>query len=110
MSVIVSPKIWMKFLFSVTFAAIIQITTINVKNMKKKILFIGFVSVAAVASFQLNSKSKNLERLMLENIEALAYGESGNVYTCVGVGSVDCPIDHVKVYFVGGSYSLEELY
>lgn len=110
MSVIVSPKIWMKFLFSVTFATIIQITTINVKNMKKKFLFIGFVLVAAVASFQLNSKSKNLERLMLENIEALAYGETGNVYICAGVGSVDCPISSSKVKYVAKDYSLEELY
>lgn len=97
----------MKFLFSVTFAAIIQITTINVKNMKKKILFIGLVLVAAVASFQLNSKSKNLERLVLENIEALAYGETGNLYRCAGVGSVDCPINHEEVQYVATGYSLE---
>ncbi|WP_459783097.1 NVEALA domain-containing protein [Bacteroides rodentium] len=78
--------------------------------MKKKFLFIGFVLVAAVASFQLNSKSKNLERLMLENIEALAYGETGNVYICAGVGSVDCPISSSKVKYVAKDYSLEELY
>lgn len=78
--------------------------------MKKKILFIGFVLVAAVASLQLNSKSKNLECLMLENIEALAYGEIGNPYRCVGVGSVDCPMSSAKVKYVVKGYSLEELY
>ena len=49
------------------------------KNMKKKILFIGLFWVAVVASFQLTHKSKNLECLMLENIEAWAYGETDNV-------------------------------
>ena len=107
MSVIVSPKIWIKLLFSATFAAIIQIITIN---MKKKILFIGLVLVAAAAFFQFNSKSKKMERLMLENIEALASGESGSDYRCAGVGSVDCPINHKEVQYVATGYSLEELY
>lgn len=26
---------------------------------------------------------------------------------CVGRGSVDCPANHVRVYFVTGQYSLE---
>jgi len=37
-----------------TFATIIQIAVINMKNMKKKILFIGLFLVAVVASFRLN--------------------------------------------------------
>ena len=47
---------------------------------------------------------------MLENIDALASGEWGGAPRCVGVGSVDCPIADVKVYAVGGPYSLEESY
>lgn len=78
--------------------------------MKKKILFVGLVLVAVAASFQFNSKSENLECLLLENIEALAYGETDNVYRCAGVGSVDCPINHNKVQYVAAGYSFEEFY
>lgn len=93
-----------------TFATIIQIAVINMKNMKTKILFIGLFLVAVVASFRLNTKSKKLEYLILENIEALASGESGNDNRCGGVGSVDCPINHSKVQYVATKYSFEELY
>jgi len=41
-----------------------------------------------------------LDSLMLENIEALASGEEAELINCIGSGSVDCPIDHVKVYLV----------
>lgn len=76
--------------------------------MKKKILFIGLFLVAAiVASLQFNSEKASLENLMLENIDALASGEWGPSAHCVGRGSVDCPANHVKVYFVAGQYSLE---
>lgn len=78
------------------------------KNMKKKILFIGLFWVAVVASFQLTHKSKNLECLMLENIEALAYGESSNGNRCMGVGSVNCPINQSKVRLVINMYGLED--
>ena len=78
--------------------------------MKKKIFFIGLVLVAVAASFQFNSKSENLECLMLENIEALASGESGKVYSCVGAGSVDCPIAHSKVRYVVTAYGFEDSY
>ena len=88
-----------------TFATIIQIAVINMK-----ILFIGLFLVAVVASFRLNTKCKKLEYLILENIEALASGESGSDYRCAGVGSVDCPINHSKVQYVATKYSFEELY
>ena len=80
------------------------------KNMKKKILFIGLFLLAVVASFRLNTKCKKLEYLILENKEALASGESGSDYRCAGVGSVDCPINHSKVQYVATKYSFEELY
>lgn len=78
------------------------------ESMKKKILFIGLFLVAAiVASLQFSSERASLESLMLENIEALASGEWDPSAHCVGRGSVDCPANHVKVYFVAGQYSLE---
>lgn len=78
------------------------------ESMKMKNLFIGLFLVAAiVASLQINSEKASLESLMLENIDALASGEWDKPAHCVGTGSVDCPINHVKVYFVAGQYSLE---
>ena len=68
--------------------------------MKKKILFTVLFSAAVVASFQLGAEHEKLDSLMLENIEALASGEEAELINCIGIGSVDCPIDHVKVYLV----------
>lgn len=83
----------------------------SMKNMKKKVLLISLFLVATVvASFQFSSEKENLQSLMLENIDALASGEWGGAPRCVGAGSVDCPIADVKVYAVGGPYSLEESY
>ena len=56
------------------------------------------------------SRKEDLQSLMLENIDALASGEGGIIPYCVGIGSVDCPINHVKVYAVTSYYSLEEHY
>ncbi|MCI1682547.1 MAG: NVEALA domain-containing protein [Bacteroides sp.] len=44
--------------------------------------------------------SAKVTSLLLENIEALAQGESGGV-GCYGVGAVDCPYSKDKVYFIG---------
>lgn len=46
----------------------------------------------------------------MENIEALAGGESHVPMHCVGFGTVDCPINHEKVKIVATGYSLEDLY
>lgn len=99
------------FSFPVTLYQLLRNKIINIENMesmKMKILFIGLFLVAAiVASLQINSEKASLESLMLENIDALASGEWDKPAHCVGTGSVDCPINHVKVYFVAGQYSLE---
>ena len=71
--------------------------------MKKKILFMFLFLVAVAASFQWSVEHENLESLMLENIEALASGEGHVSIDCLGSGSVDCPISHVKVYLVSES-------
>lgn len=99
------------FSFPVTLYQLLRNKIINIENMesmKKKILFVGvFWVVAIVASLQFNSEKASLESLMLENIDALASGEWNQTTQCVGRGSVDCPGNHVKVYFVTGQYSLE---
>lgn len=78
--------------------------------MKKKILFFSLLLVAAFASFQFSNKHENLNDLMLENIEALASDEWEGRINCIGTGTVDCPINHVKVYFVAEPYNLEKRY
>ncbi len=78
--------------------------------MKKKILFFSLLLVASFASFQFSNKHENLNDLMLENIEALASDEWSTTPVCFGSGTVDCPLSHVKVYFVTEPYSLEERY
>ena len=74
--------------------------------MKRKIFFAALILVAVVASFQWGIKRENLDSLRLENVEALANGESEISLDCFGFGSVDCPHSDVKVYFVGGMLSL----
>ena len=46
-----------------------------------------------------------MSSLLLENIEALADPETSGVF-CVGTGSVDCPINHKKVFLYRAPYSL----
>lgn len=67
----------------------------SMKNMKKEVLLISLFLVAiVVTSFQFDSRKEDLQSLMLENIDALASGEGGIIPYCVGIGSVDCPINH----------------
>lgn len=79
---------------------------LNMRNMKKEILLVALFSVVAVASLRLDSKRENSDSLTLENIEALATDELKQNTKCFGSGSVDCPKDQVKVYFVSiGKYA-----
>ena len=58
--------------------------------MKKKVFsFIAFAAIAAVAgwNYNQNMNNVNLSDLALENVEALANGESeGNVRCCIDPG------------------------
>ena len=72
--------------------------------MKKKVFsFISFAAIAAVAgwNYNQNMNNVNLSDLALENVEALANGESGNgfgtlygneagTYFCCSSGSNNC--------------------
>ena len=78
----------------------------------KKLLFF-FILVVAVISVKYLGYSKsrqpeNLDTLLLDNVEALAAYEQDMPHTCLGSGSVDCPISKVKVKYVFSGYSLEE--
>ena len=54
-----------------------------------------FISLMYLRANQMKSQ----EALLLNNIEALAEGESDFV-KCVGTGKVDCPVFQAKVIYV----------
>lgn len=92
------------FSFPITLYSSFKRCNINLKNretMRKKILFASlFLVTIATVTFYSHSRKNDLSNLMLENIEALASGESGSMTYCFGSGSVDCPVTHVKVEIV----------
>lgn len=65
-------------------------------------LIIKSIIVCAVitASIYLTYNKREAAPLLLENIEALASGESGGDISCIGFGSVDCPLNDMKVWRV----------
>lgn len=71
-------------------------------------LIIKSIIVCAVitASIYLTYNKKVATPLLLDNIEALASGESGSEISCIGYGSVDCPISSIKVWSVSEYFSL----
>ncbi|GGJ96663.1 NVEALA domain-containing protein [Parabacteroides faecis] len=69
--------------------------------MKNKLKLVGFM-VCLIAGFYFWSNQKNeLPALVLDNIEALAYGEHGDRVNCYGDGSVDCDGDWVEMRITG---------
>ena len=66
-----------------------------------------FLVAVVATSFQSYLGKNKLGDLMLENIDALADDEWGDNVVCFGSGTVDCPINHVKVEFVSHAYRLE---
>ena len=69
--------------------------------MKNKLKLVGVIAcLIAGICFGTNQKSE-LPALVLENIEALAYGEHGDGVNCYGDGSIDCAGDWVKVKISG---------
>ena len=58
--------------------------------MKKKLKLVGFVICLIAGCYFGSTPKNNLPYLLLENVEALAYGEHGNGANCYGDGSVEC--------------------
>lgn len=78
--------------------------------MKRKKWFAGLLFLTMMVCYNSYSKGKVENSLLLENVEALAGGEYHVPINCIGSGTVDCPITHVKVRCVATGYSLEDLY
>ncbi len=66
-------------------------------NAKLKLFCLIFVVCTLTCLYK---KSKSVEsELFMSNVEALATGENGEA-SCYGIGSLDCPQEHRKVYFI----------
>lgn len=76
------------------------------EKQNKKNLVIVLIVVAIVSGYIVKSQpSLEVSPLFLENVEALARGESEGGY-CFGIGTVDCPFNHTKVDTYYAPYSL----
>ena len=69
------------------------------KKKMSKLFFIGVVLIAAY--FSLIKEKITVETLLLDNVEALASGEGGGMYWCIGSGSIDC-YGHKVEYMIDG--------
>lgn len=78
---------------------------------KIKMVVISLCAVSAITAFcSQKSSGKQMDDLLLKNVEALAWSEGGGLKKCLGLGSVDCPTTQYKVEYVMIGYSLEDLY
>ena len=70
--------------------------------MKSKVKLLGALAISAISvlSYVQISHSEKLDDLLLENIEALAAGESGDDSKCFGSGSIVCPLTNQGVAHV----------
>ena len=69
--------------------------------MKKYLTSFAFIAVFALTSILIDNKFKEnklINDLLLINIECLATPENDNVRSN-GFGSVDCPINNIKVIY-----------
>ena len=83
---------------------------INIRKITLTGIFIA-IAVSSITVFcSQKSSGKQMDDLLLKNVEALAWGEGGGYTSCLGVGSVDCPTTQYKVEYVMSGYSLESLY
>lgn len=69
--------------------------------MKNKLKLVGVIVCLIAGICFWTNKRNELPALILENIEALAYGENGSGVNCYGDGSIDCAGDWVKMKISG---------
>ena len=68
--------------------------------MKSKVKLLGTLAISAISflSYVQISHSEKLDDLLLENIEALAAGESGDDSKCFGSGSIAVSYTHLRAH------------
>lgn len=77
---------------------------------KIKIAVISLCAVGVITALCNQKSGKQMDDLLLKNVEALAWDEGGVPSKCLGFGDVDCPFSKIKVEYVMTGYSLEDLY
>lgn len=70
------------------------------KRVVRMVAVAVLVAAAGWGSYVSGRQETKMTGLMLDNVEALATGEDANLVFCWGIGSVDCPTTHRKVYYV----------
>ena len=79
--------------------------------MRKSILIFSLIVVTIViVTFCAREDRYSTNMLLLENVEALAYGEIEGPVTCLGSGTVEGRYTVRKVKYVMAGYSFEDLY
>ena len=73
------------------------------KKTVLKLLFIASCLVAVCSLFY-NNETSTLDSLAFQNVEALAEGEEYTHISCIGVGSLDCPVNHSGVKYIFKGY------
>lgn len=63
------------------------------------VLFVANIFVSSSAQLE-----EPVDALLLENVEALADGEHGSIIHCLGVGTLDCPFNQMKVKMIDEEY------
>ena len=76
--------------------------------MRNKMKFIGIAMILVVVAlgYSKSWQPKNLDTLLLDNVEALATGEAPDGGDCIGSGSIVCPFNNTEVAHVLVYYSL----
>ena len=73
--------------------------------MKKYLKAIGCFPIFVLAVFlYFREQPYKLDSLSLQNVEALAEGEEYTHISCIGVGSLDCPVNHSGVKYIFKGY------
>lgn len=79
--------------------------TKTTEYMKKYLKAIGCFPIFVLAVFlYFREQSYKLDSLSLQNVEALAEGEEYTHISCIGVGSLDCPVNHSGVKYIFKGY------
>lgn len=75
--------------------------------MKSKVLIFSLLVAAVVFSFWSLKSPKEIDGLMLSNVEALAAIEETIPLRCMGTGTVDCPLGgKVRRVVIGHSFEV----
>lgn len=77
------------------------------KERMQKVFLILFVGVLGFFISRQTQETPTVNDVILDNVEALAYGEVPGPTICRGSGDVTCPNYGEKVYMIFEGYSLD---